>query len=91
MSAHPVQPRLPSEGPRTIREFRGTLAGPDLERFTAEIEDVPLHEIRDYLKGWRQLLHLRTVPEIGHALRTAFDRPGTPVGELFPEWEELIA
>ncbi|GAA1402964.1 hypothetical protein GCM10009639_47040 [Kitasatospora putterlickiae] len=89
MTAQPVQPHLLPEGPRTIREFRGVLTGGDLERFNAEIEDVPLHEIREYLKSWRQLLHLRTVPEIEHALRTAFDRPGTPVGDLFPEWEEL--
>ncbi|WP_405006548.1 hypothetical protein OHV13_22785 [Kitasatospora purpeofusca] len=79
MTARPIQPRPPSESPRTIREFRETLTGSDLARFTAEIEDVPLHELRDYLKSWQHLLHLRTVPEIGHALRTAFDRPGTPL------------
>ncbi|MEV6977407.1 hypothetical protein [Kitasatospora sp. NPDC093806] len=88
MSAQPLQPRLPAEGPRTIREFRGILTGADLERFETEIDDVPLHEIREYLKGWKHLLHLRTVPEIEHALRTAFDRPGTPLAELFPDWEE---
>ncbi|MFJ4092775.1 hypothetical protein ACIPYS_14420 [Kitasatospora sp. NPDC089913] len=66
--------------PRTIREFREPLTGPDLARFEAEVEDVPLDELEGYLKGWQQLLHLRTAPETGHALRTAFDRPGT----LFP-------
>ncbi|MFD9065202.1 hypothetical protein ACFVZ3_27200 [Kitasatospora purpeofusca] len=88
MSAQPVQPRLPSAGPRTIREFRGILTGSDLARFNTEIEDVPLHELRDYLKAWQHLLHLRTVPEIEHALRTAFDRPGTPLADLLPEWAE---
>ncbi|CAN3983311.1 hypothetical protein [Kitasatospora purpeofusca] len=88
MSAQPVQPRLPSAGPRTIREFRGILTGSDLARFNTEIEDIPLHELRDYLKGWQHLLHLRTVPEIERTLRTAFDRPGTPLADLLPEWAD---
>ncbi|WP_327074294.1 hypothetical protein OG196_30000 [Kitasatospora purpeofusca] len=79
MSTRPVRPRLPSESPRTIREFRETLTGSDLARFTAEVEDVPQPELGNYLKGWQQQLHLRTLPEIEHALRTAFDRPGTPL------------
>ena len=71
--------------PESIREFRGTLKDDDLDRFNREIEDVPLHEIAGYLKGWRQLLHLRTIPEFGEALRAAFDRPATPIEDIFPE------
>jgi len=91
MSAQPIEHygSPDNHSPQTIREFRGVLTGADLARFNREIDDVPLHEIRQYLKGWQHLLHLRTVPEIGEALRTAFDRPGTPIGEIFPEWESI--
>lgn len=86
MSAQPIEQH--GRLPESIREFRAVLTGDDLTRFNREIDDVKLHEIRTYLKGWQHLLHLRTIPEIGEALRTAFDRPGTPIGDIFPEWEE---
>ncbi|WP_327066854.1 hypothetical protein [Kitasatospora sp. NBC_01302] len=92
MTAQPIEhhhPRTVERPPATIREFRGVLSGDDLARFNREIDDVPLHEIDQYLKGWQHVLYLRTIPEIGEALRTAFDRPGIPVGEVFPEWEEI--
>ncbi|MDH6578006.1 hypothetical protein [Kitasatospora sp. MAP5-34] len=88
MSAQPIQHHSPPGTPRTIREFRAVLKGADLTLFNTEVDDVPLHEIREYLKGWQHLLHLRAVPEVGEALRTAFDRPGIPASELFPEWVE---
>lgn len=91
MTAQPIEHygSPDSHSPQTIREFRAVLTGADLARFNREIDDVPLHEIRTYLKGWQHLLHLRTIPEIGEALRTAFERPGTPIGEIFPEWEDV--
>jgi hypothetical protein len=75
-----------SRPPQTIREFRGVLKGEDLARFNHEIEDLSLNEVTGYLKGWAQILHLRTIPEIGEALRTAGSRPRTPIEEIFPEW-----
>ena len=92
MTAQPIEhhhPRPAERPPATIREFRAVLTGADLARFNREIDDVPLHEIRTYLKGWQHLLHLRTIPEIGGALRTAGTRPCTPIGEIFPEWEDI--
>lgn len=89
MTAQPIQYSGSPDTPQTIREFRGTLKGGDLARFDLEIDDVPLHQIRQYLKGWQHLLHLRTIPEIGEAMRTAFDRPATPIEEIFPEWESI--
>jgi hypothetical protein len=84
MTAQPIE--YSSRPPTTIREFRGTLAGEDLVSFNTELEDVKLGEVSGYLKGWAQILHLRTVPEIGEALRTAGSRPRTPIEEIFPEW-----
>lgn len=83
MIAQPIE----HQAPKTIREFRAVLAGDDLVRFTTEIDDVPLHEIRDYLKGWQHIIHLRTVPEIGEALRTVGERPRTQLGDILPEWD----
>lgn len=88
MTAQPIEHYGSPRAPQTIREFRAVLTGTDLARFNLEIEDVKLHQMRTYLKGWQHLLHLRTIPEIGESLRTAFDRPGTPIGEIFPEWED---
>lgn len=89
MTAQPIEYHgsPDSRHPQTIREFRGVLTGTDLARFNREIDDVPLHEVSHYLKSWRHLLHLRTIPEIGEALRTAGTRPRTPIGEIFPDWE----
>jgi hypothetical protein len=83
MTAQPVE--YSSRPPSSIREFRGTLKGEDLTRFNAELDDLPLNEIAGYLKGWQQILHLRTVPEYGEALRTAGSRPATPIEDIFPE------
>lgn len=83
MSAQPIE--YSSRPPATIREFRGVLEGEDLVRFNREIEDVPLNEVTSYLKGWQQILHMRTVPEFGEALRTAGSRPRTRIEDIFPE------
>lgn len=83
MTAQPIE--YSSRPPSSIREFRGVLKGEDLARFNSELDDLPLNEIAGYLKGWQQILHLRTVPEFGEAMRTAFDRPATPIEEIFPE------
>jgi hypothetical protein len=88
MTAQPIE-RHDSPAPKSIREFRAVLTGDDLARFNREVDDVPLHEIRQYLKGWQHLLYLRTIPEIGEALRTAGSRPRTPIGEIFAEWEDV--
>jgi len=89
MTAQPIEHHGTPRAPQTIREFRGVLTGEDLARFNAELDDLPLNEVSGYLKGWQHLLYLRTIPEIGEAMRTAGDRPRTPIGEIFPEWETI--
>ncbi|MFF7635852.1 hypothetical protein ACFZB9_22295 [Kitasatospora sp. NPDC008050] len=89
MTARPIEHHAPqSRLPETIREFRAVLPDGDLRVFNSEVEDVPLHEIDRYLEAWQHVLRLRAIPEIGDALRSAGDRPGTPIGEIFSEWEE---